>query len=304
MKRWKALAVRLLFPPGWIAAAVSLLGYGGVIWALAYRCTGPLAYFAYLMSAYALAVDIAALPGLRAFLKERAAHFKKHGRIPAALRKTALGRQYLDSPLFRARFSLYQGMVINFLYTVFRAVTGVWYGSAWFLSIAAYHLLLGALRAYLALRYRRIPAGEGAFPYEVNSYKTVGWLLLLLNIPMSGMVVLMVKENSGFQYPGVVIYLSALYTFYMAAMSAVSLVKIRRLKSPILLAGKILHFVSAAMSVLGLQTAMIARFGKGDGGFRQLMNTITGAGVCALAMGAGVYMIVKCKTVWRKRRYQ
>lgn len=189
MKRWKARMVRLLFPPGWAAAA---------------------------------------------------------------LRKTALGRQYLDSPLFRARFSLYQGMVINFLYTVFRAVAGVWYGSAWFLSIAAYHFLLGALRAYLAFRYRRVPAGEGAFPYEVRSYQTAGWLLLLLNIPMSGMVVLMVKENSGFQYPGLVIYLSALYTFYMAVMSAVNLVKIRRLKSPILLAGRILHFVSAAMSLLGL----------------------------------------------------
>lgn len=300
MKRWKTVAVRLLSLPGWIVAAVSLLGYGWVIWVLAYRCTGPLAYFAYLLSAYALAMDIAALPGLRAFLKERAAHFKKHSRAAAALRKTALGRQYLDSPLFRARFSLYQGMSVNLLYTVFRAVTGVWYGSAWFLSIAAYHFLLGALRAYLAFRYRHVPGGEDAFPYEVNSYKTVGWLLLLLNIPMSGMVVLMVKENSGFQYPGVVIYLSALYTFYMAVMSAVSLVKIRRLKSPILLAGKILHFVSAAMSVLGLQTAMIARFGKGDGNFRQLMNTITGAGVCALAIGAGVFMIAKSKTAWRR----
>ena len=296
MKRWKALMVRLLSPPGWAAAAVSLAGYGGVIWALARRCTGPLAYFAYLMSAYALAVDIAALPGLRRSLKKRASHFKKHSRALALLRRTALGRRYLDSPLFRAWFSLYQGMAVNLLYTVFRAVAGVWYGSVWFLSIAAYHFLLGALRAYLAFRCRRVPAGEGAFPYEVNSYKTVGWLLLLLNIPMSGMVVLMVKENSGFQYPGVVIYLSALYTLYMAVMSAVSLVKIHRLKSPILLAGKILHFVSAAMSVLGLQTAMIARFAKGDGSFRRLMNTITGAGVCALAIGTGIFVIVKCKT--------
>lgn len=304
MNKLKAVLQKALNPPGWTVAAVSLAGYTGVIWALVHKCTGPPAYFAYLMSAYALAVDVAALPGLRTFLKKRAAHFKSHGRVLAALRKTTLGRQYLDNPLFRGRVSLYQGMAVNFLYTVFRAVTGVWYGSAWFLSIAAYHFLLGMFRAYLAFRYRRVPAGEAAFPYEVRSYKTVGELLLLLNIPMSGMVVLTVKDNSGFQYPGVVIYLSALYTLYMAVMAVINLVKIRRLKSPILLAGKILHFVSAAMSVLGLQTAMISRFGKGDGSFRQQMNTITGAVVCALAVGAGVFMIVKCKTVWRKRRRQ
>lgn len=296
MIRWKAVTIRLLFPPGWAVAAVSFAGYGGVIWALVHRWTGPPAYFAYLLSAYALTINIAALPRLRAALKNRVAPFKKHGRAAAALRKTALGRNCLDSPLFRARCSLYQGMVINFLYTVFRAVAGVWYGSAWFLSIAAYHFLLGALRAYLAFRYCHVPVEEGAFPYEVNSYKTVGWLLLLLNIPMSGMVVLMVKDNSGFQYPGLVIYLSALYTFYMAAVSVVNLIKSRRLNSPIFLAGKILHFVSAAMSILGLQTAMIARFGGGDSGFRQLMNTMTGAVVCGLALGAGVFMIAKAKT--------
>lgn len=293
MSRWKALVTGLLFPPGWAVAAVSIAGYAGLFWAFALGYTGPLAYIAYLLSAYALAIDLAALPGLGRFLRKTAAHFKKHSRILAALRGTAIGKRYLDSPLFRAKCSLYQGMAVNLLYTVFRAVTGVWYGSAWFLSIAAYHFLLGMLRAYLAFCYRRAPAGKSGFAYEARSYKITGWLLFLLNIPMSGMVALMVRENSGFVYPGLVIYLSALYTFYMAAMSAANLVKIRRLKSPILLAGRIVHFVSAAMSVLGLQTAMIARFGESGSGFRQLMNTITGAGVCALAIGAGVYMTAR-----------
>lgn len=304
MKRWKARIVSLLFPHGWVVAIVSVAGYGGLFWVFAQDCTGPLAYAAYLLSAYALVMDIAALPGLWASLKKRAAYFKRHSRLLAALRKTAIGRNYLDSHLFRARLSLYQGMAVNFLYTAFRAVTGVRYGSVWFLSIAVYHFLLGSFRAYLAIRYRRVPVGEAAFPYEVRSYKTVGWLLLLLNIPMSGMVALMVKEDSGFQYPGGVIYLSALYTFYMAAMSAVNLIKFRRLNSPILLAGKILHLVSTAMSVLGLQTAMIARFGEEDSGFRQIMNTITGVGVCTLAIGAGVFMIGKSKTVWGKGERQ
>lgn len=55
------------------------------------------------------------------------------------------------------------------------------------------------------------------------------------------------------------------------------------------------------MSVLELQTAMIAKFGEEDSGFRQIMNTITGVGVCTLAIGAGVFMIGKSKATCGKR---
>ena len=72
---------------------------------------------------------------------------------------------------------------------------------------------------------------------------------------MGGMIVLMVRTNSGFSYPGYIIYLSALYTFYAMAVSVINLVKFRRLGSPILSAAKVLNLVSAMMSVLGLQTA-------------------------------------------------
>lgn len=117
---------------------------------------------------------------------------------------------------------------------------------------------------------------------------------------MSGIVVLMVKENSGFAYPGIVIYLCALYTFYTTAHSAVAFCQFRRLNSPVLLAAKALNLISAAMSVLGLQTAMIARFGEKSGIFRQQMNALTGSGVCILVLGTAVYMIIRAHTTTRK----
>ncbi len=119
-------------------------------------------------------------------------------------------------------------------------------GAIWLSMVFVHSSLPFSVRdvsSFLAFCYRGVPAGEGAFSYKTHNYKTVGWLLFLLNIHMNCMVVLMVKEDSGFQYPGVVLYLSALYTFYMAEMSAVNLIKFRRLNSLILLAGKILHYV-------------------------------------------------------------
>ena len=79
---------------------------------------------------------------------------------------------------------------------------------------------------------------------------------------VGGMIVLMVRTNSGFTYPGYIIYLSALYTFYTMITAVVNVVKFRKLGSPILSAAKILNFISAMMSILGLQTAMISRFSE------------------------------------------
>lgn len=101
---------------------------------------------------------------------------------------------------------------------------------------------------------------------------------------MTGMTVLMARTNSGFSYPGSNLYLSALYTFYAVAVSIVDLVKFRRLGSPILSAAKVLNLISAMMSVLGLQTAMISRFSENGESYRQIMNAITGGAVYGMVL--------------------
>ena len=118
-------------------------------------------------------------------------------------------------------------------------------------------------------------------------------MLFILNIPMGGMIVLMVQTNSGFSYPGYLIYLSALYTLYMMTLSVINLVRFRKMDSPILSAAKILNFVSAMMSVLGLQTAMITRFSNNGEGYRKMMNAITGGGVFFIVMVTVAVMVVR-----------
>ena len=109
---------------------------------------------------------------------------------------------------------------------------------------------------------------------------------------MGGMIVLMVLTDSGYSYPGYVIYLSALYTFYTVILAIVNLVKFRKLGSPILSAAKVLNFVAALMSLLGLQTAMISQFSTEGENFRRMMNTITGSGVWFAVILTAVYMLL------------
>ena len=112
---------------------------------------------------------------------------------------------------------------------------------------------------------------------------------------MGGMILQMVMNNSELSYPGHVIYLTAMYTFYTMAMSVVNLVRYRRLGSPVLSAAKVLNFVSALMSVLCLQTAMISQFSENDYVFRRLMNTITGGIVWTGVILTAAYMLYRSR---------
>lgn len=168
-----------------------------------------------------------------------------------------------------------RGWAANLFYVVFRTVTGIRYASVWFISMAAYYLVLGGLRAYLLLCHR--PAGSAAAAYRC--YRRTAWLLFLLNLPMGGMILQMVRTDAGYSYPGYVIYLSALYAFYTVVAAIINLVKFRRRGNPILSAARALNFISAMMAILGLQTAMISRFSENSEGFRLTMNSVTGGAV-------------------------
>ncbi len=299
MNCMKAIAAKLLFPPGWAVTAISLMGYGGLGWTYGVKQSGAPSYFAYVLSAYALVVDIAVLLKNRSLLCKGIRCLKMHSRIWNAFCKTDFGMRYLTNRMVRAQAGLYQSIVLNLLYMAFRLVLGIQYASLWFLSLAGYYLVLGALQAYLVFCFQKRPSGEGRLAYEYLRCKTTGCLLFLLNIPMSAIVVLVVRTNSNFVYPGVVVYLSALYTFYMVVRSVINLVRFYRLDSPILLAAKILNSIATAMSVLGLQTAMISQFG-GEDSYRKLMNALTGSGACSLVVAAAVCMIIHSSTMIRK----
>ena len=216
-------------------------------------------------------------------------------RIMRKVSKSKITGRYLNDLAFHGSVSIYQGVAVNVFYVVFRIVAGIRYASVWFISMAVYYLVLGCLRAYLIVCYRRCDP-----ELKHRCYHTTAWLLFLLNVPMGGMIVLMVRTNSGFSYPGYIIYLSALYTFYTMVTSIQNLVKFRKPGSPILSAAKVLNFIAAMMSILGLQTAMISRFSENGESYRKMMNAITGGFVYGIVILIAVIMLL-CSRKTRKK---
>ncbi len=278
---------KLLHPPLWVLLLVPLLSFSALIFVFEARLAPGLAVsLVYAMSAYSLTIWIVAVP--RAVSAIRAV--RSSNPLLRRIADSTFGKQYLHSLAFRGRVNVYQGMVMNFLYVIFRIAAGIRYASWWFLSIAIYYLVLGGLRAYLVFCFRHRSRNQ-----EIRCYRQTARLLFLLNIPMGGMILLMIVTNSGYSYPGSILYLSALYTFYSITISILNLVKFRQVGSPILSAAKVLNFISAMMSILGLQTAMIAQFSASDERFRRMMNTITGGFVYITVLVLAVYMLRRAK---------
>lgn len=293
MKRFKEILHAFLFPPLWVVILSGLTGFPFVIFALSCLSeTNPFSYIAYILSAYAFMVLVLAFPEL----KEKITYRLRHNPIVDKINSHPIGNRYLNDLTFKGSVSLHQGMIINLFYAGFKFVTSILCGSVWLGAIAVYYVMLCVLRFHLILNSRKAAGFDNKkakLTHEYHSYRKTGFLMFLLNGAMGGMVVQMIWQNEGYEYPGYVIYLSAMYTFYSFISAIMNLVKFRRAGSPILSASKAISFAGALMSVLALQTAMISRFGKGDEQFRMEMNIITGAFVLGITLFMAVYLIVR-----------
>ncbi len=282
MKKALVILNKFLRPPKWVLFSVPPIVFAALIYIFITRQNNSAAaYPIYVLSAYCLTIITLPLPRLIRNVRLS---------VMRQINGTAFGGRYVNDLAFRGSVGIFQGMTVNFIYVLFRVVVGIRYASVWFISMAVYYLVLGVLRLLLILSYYHRTEIDG-----LRCYRRTARLLLLLNIPMGGIIILMILTNSGYSYPGYVIYLSAMYTFYTVIDSAINLVRFRRLGSPILSAAKVLNFIAALMSVLGLQTAMIAQFGTEDDRFRKLINAVTGGTVWFSVIFIAAYMLHRGK---------
>ena len=116
-----------------------------------------------------------------------------------------------------------------------------------------------------------------------------------MNIALSGVVALVVRKNEGFEYAGYLIYVMAMYAFYNVIMAVRNVLKYRQYNSPLMSAAKVINLAAALVSMLSLETAMLAQFHDNENpeAFRQIMTGITGSCVCVLVLGMAVYMIIR-----------
>lgn len=291
MQRFKEILRRLLFP----GAAVVLFSVPVAAALLAYTFLAageesPIAYIAYVFSAYALTIVCANLVPL----------VRRANRM---VRRNPYVSRYLEDVPFRLEISLHLSLGINFLFAGFHALSGIYYQSLWFGTLSVYYIFLAVMR-YLLVRYaHKNDFGQNRIE-EFRRCRHCGAILITMNIALAGVVVLMLRQNRSFHYAGSLIYVVALYTFYTTIMAVVNLVRDRKSGSPLMAAARGVNLAAALVSMLSLETAMLTQFNDGSKGafFRRAMIGSTGGAVCVLVTVMGLYMVIHATRRIRKLR--
>ncbi len=287
MKIDKQKCLKFLYPPRYVKLSLTILSVFGLLFVFLFRkvqSESPLAISIYVLSFYTLCVLCLATPPL---LRKGRTRVYENRHVA----------RFLSESVLRARLSLFSGTVINLAYAVFKLCTGIYYRSVWFGAVAVYYMLLSIIRVFLlksSSGQRSTQEKDIRILYGWKAYRTVGRLLLLLQIAMAGMVVQMIWQNRGYVYPGFVIYASATYTFYRITAVIIRIVKSRKTKSPVYAAANALDFSAACMAVFALQTAMFSSFGAPmNPSVCRIMNIFTGGTVCLIVAFTAISMLSK-----------
>ena len=303
MENFKRFLKKIFFLPPLLTVLAAIFGYALIIVVAAFSIELPaVRYLAYFCSAYALIITITGFPYLSAF-SQRVKHRVNEHPLLKKIRSTAIGGRYFSDVHFRSDISLYRGLFINLLYIAMKLFSGIWYRSVWFIALAIYYILLAVMRFSLVCKEKK-STGMTQMEIEITRYRQCGVMLLVMNQALAGIVIFMVHQNRGFDYPGLLIYAMALYAFYSVITAVINVVKYRKHGSPVLSAAKAINLVSAMVSILSLETAILAQFGGDDETFRAVMTGATGGGVCTIVIGMAVFMIWKSSRQMKKLKLE
>lgn len=223
-------------------------------------------------------------------------------KILEVIKKNPLGERFLADYTFRTILTTLPAFLINVAYTVYNGVIGIMNQSVWFITMAVYYSLLGIMR-YRAVstgrKISRLDDREQIRKKELSVIKTDGILLLVLNLALSGVVLLTIAQDTAKRYSEIMVISIAAYTFYKITMAVVNMVKVRKRKSPILITIRNIGAADALVSMLTLQAAMFASFQDKNSLNTNQMNAITGLSVCILISILEISMIWYA---WKKKK--
>ncbi len=289
----KSIFKKLILPI-WLILLLCVVSAAGLAFVFAnYMSESAIAYAVYVFSFYSLSVlTVYCVLTLPAKMKE----------AKTKVCQNKLGHRYMTDASFRTHASLFISLSANLAYIIVNIYSGAVYNTRWFFILAVYYAVMASMRLMLALYMRAHDVGESRLA-ELKRARVCAYTMTLINFSLSAVVLMMMYQNRGFEYKGMLIYAMAAYTFYIATVAIVNIVKYRRYNSPVLTMAKCISLTSALVSMLSLETAMLSAFGADMPLYeKRLFIALTGAGVSVVVLGMSCILIVMFTKEIRKIR--
>lgn len=293
---WKNIGRKLLFPPVWLMPILTVLS--AVLLVLVFLNgweQSPVAYVIYVLAFYTLCVVtvfcVKVLP-------------KQFGRIKQRIYADPFGHRMMTDQAFRMKVFLYLSLGLSLLYVGINLLSWQLNRSWWFVVLAVYYTIMAVMR-FLLVRYVQKNEIGARIREEWQRARLCACILLLVNLSLSGAVLMILYQNRGYDYPGSMIYVMALYTFYSTIHATIDIVKYRRMESPVMSTAKIVSLSAALVSVLNLETAMFAQFGQEMSVEDQrIFIILTGAGVSIAVVTLSLLLIIRATRALRQLKTQ
>lgn len=260
-----------------------------LIYSLGYEnALEPIKYFSYLYSTFSLIVFLFNVKRLYLYLKSCIVDSNIFKSIKKILYNNILIRKYFEDINFKTLINLCFSSIINLSFIFIKFTDGLLNRSIWFVSLSLYYFLLTIVRIILLNNIRKFNKKK-----EYMIYRNVGYFIMILNVALVIMIIQMVNDNVAVVYEGYIIYLTAFYTFYLIISAIINVFIYKKYNSPILSSVKVINLLTASVSILMLQTTMIATFGDNELEFMRLMNSVTGGVISVITLSISIYMIIK-----------
>ena len=207
------------------------------------------------------------------------------------IKRTKLGRRFIQEQRFRAVFSAAAGLLANIMYAIYHGALGVANQSLWFVTMFAYYMILSSMRfsAVLCEWKRKSLASEDT---EYFVAKLCGGLLVLLSFILGGIVYISLSQNVAVKHHEIVMITIATYTFYKITAAVIRAIKQRKNTVPLLVVIRTIGYAEAVASLLTLQRSMLISFGSMDNEDIALLNSLTGISVCLFILLLGIFTIL------------
>ena len=279
---WRRIGKVLLFPPAAVLSILPPIATASLVYSMLRLAeTDPVRIGSYVLAFYALTILCARIPSLVRFLRD----FKNENRYV---------KRWTGDVRLRTNVTLSGSVLWNGAYGALQLGLGVYHHSAWFYSLAAYYATLAAMRLSLVRHTLRHEPGE-QMRQELTRYRACGWVFLLTNLALSGMMFYMIYENRVTRHGEIVTITMAAYTFATLTMAIVNVIRYRKLSSPALSAAKAISLAAACVSMLTLENTMLATFRSETmtPEKTRLFLSLSGGGVSIFIIAMAVYMIVQ-----------
>lgn len=177
-------------------------------------------------------------------------------------------------------------LFVNLAYGIYTGTLGICGRSWWFLSLAAYYIVLAVMRFAVLLSSRN---EEGATERFVVRFS--GGMCLFLSVTLAGTTYLSLLDERGTQHHEIVMITMALYAFSKITMAIIRMVQSGRNDRPALKCMRSLILADAFVSIFALQRSMLVTFEGMSADDIRLMNALTGTAVYMLVAALGINLI-------------